>query len=209
MKGGIYSKQPGGKHHLDELEQPIAMRPECLAQERTKLIVGHTKADSGGCWTARTSTGTIITTCSGKMLSNSNRREFNNAAGAPLFVLRRSRFSISQSFWLESPQGQRSVDIKVKWALLQAKLDVSLKNAASDAQEEVKLDVRSADPSSMVTTVSCDGKRVAIIRRKQEPKTNPPKFLPEYDVDVVSGLDLALVSLRNCIENVCKKTAAD
>lgn len=185
---------PRGKHHLDEIDHAIAIRPECLAKERTKLIVGHTKAESGGCWTARTSTGTIITTCSGKMLSSSTRRDFNNAAGTPLFTLRRSRFSISQTFWLEAPQGDRSVDIKVKWALLQAKLDVSLKNAASDAREEVKLEVRSSDPSSLVTTVTCEDKRVAIIRRKQDPSSTVHKFLPEYDVDVASGLDLALVS---------------
>lgn len=55
-----------------------------------------------------------------------------------MFALRRSRFSISQTFWLESPNGDRSADIKVKWALLQAKLDVSLKNAASDTSEEIK-----------------------------------------------------------------------
>lgn len=75
LKRGVMAKNtlPGGKHHLDELGQSIAVRPEHIAKERTKLIVGHTKAESGGCWTARTSSGTIITTCSGKMLSSSTR----------------------------------------------------------------------------------------------------------------------------------------
>jgi len=74
-------------------------------------------------------------------------------------------------------------------------LDVTLRNAASEAQEELTLQVRGADSNNLVTHIVCSQSKVAIVRRKFDPHSALIILSPEYDVEVTKGVDMALVGL--------------
>lgn len=88
---------------LTALRQRIAIRPDCIADERTTLLVQQKAAWSHGDFIARKADGTTILTSNGKVLSNSARKEFQDASGLPLFSLRRAWFSLTRHYWLELP----------------------------------------------------------------------------------------------------------
>lgn len=174
-------------------KQPIAIRPDCIAPEQTTIHVRQKAAWSHGDFISRKTDGTIILTSEGKILSNSARKEFLDGSGLPLFSLRRAWFSLTRHYWLELPGGQDILTIRQKASFGKIKLDFTVHNAASPDREEVVLESRGLDWQNAVTDVLCDGKKVAMIRRKFNENTISYKFLPEYDVDVAEGMDTALV----------------
>lgn len=179
---------------LNASKQPIAIRPDCITNERTTILVKQKAAWSHGDFIAQKADGTPILTSSGKVLSNSARKEFQDASGLPLFSLRRAWFSLTRHYWLEIPGGQEVLSIRQRWWFGKVKFDCMIRNALSHGQEVV-FEVRGADMLNTKTDVLYDGKKLASIQRKMDHHTMSYKFLPEYEVDVAGGADTALVIL--------------
>ena len=184
---------PASKSLLDPPKQPIAIRPECIATAPTTLLIKQDISWSRGDFTAKTPDGSTILASTGKIGSNSARKEFKDASGLPLFTLRRSWFSFSQAWWLELPGGHRILSVRYRWALGQVKLDVTLRNAASAGQEEVTLKVRGVDVNNFSTNVICDERKVALVRKRFDRFIPALSLSPEYEVEVAEGMDTALV----------------
>lgn len=175
-------------------KQPIAIRPDCIANASTTILVKQKIGWSQGDFIAQRADGTTILTSNGKVLSNSARKDFQDASGLPLFSLRRAWFSLTRHYWLEIPGGQEVLTVKQKWSFGKIKLDFTVRNAMSDGQEVV-LEVRGVDMLNSITEVSYSGKKLASIQRKMDPHAMSYKFLPEYKIDVAEGVDTALVKL--------------
>jgi hypothetical protein len=89
-------------------------------------------------------------------------REFKDASGHPLFVLRRKWFTFENAWFLELPGGGGGEDMtgtRLRWSWTRGKIDLMLKNAAErsrgdvkgeDGEEggaEVKLEIKGQDAS--------------------------------------------------------------
>lgn len=183
---------------LATLEQPLAIRTDCITPQRTSLHVKQDLSWSSGDFTAKSADGALILSCDGKVWSNSARKEFKDASGLPLFSLRSSWFSMSKAWRLELPgDGHLIMAVRPRWSFGKVKLDCTFKNAASDVDgQDVILEVRGQDFQNMVTHISCGESRVASVRRMFDSGGRGANLLfkPEYEVDVAEGMDTALVS---------------
>lgn len=90
---------------------------------------------------AKNDDDTIILTSTGIVFSSTNRMEFKDSSGLPLFNLRRPRLSLLQRWWLELPGGDKILSVKQRWSWAGTKFDITLKNAASEAHEDLTLEV--------------------------------------------------------------------
>ncbi|KAI4281216.1 MAG: hypothetical protein L6R38_003878 [Xanthoria sp. 2 TBL-2021] len=178
---------------LSTLKQSIAIRPDCITHEHTTFTVKQKAAWSHGDFVARNANGTTVFTSSGKLLSNSARREIEDASGLPLFSLRRSWISLTRHYWLELPGGEEILKVQQHLSFGKIKLDFMLRNAATNDQDEVVLQLRGADMLNEVVEVLNAEEKVASIQRKTDGHSMSYKFLPEYEVEVAEGVDTSLV----------------
>jgi len=185
---------------LTTLEQPLAIRTNCITIHRTTLHVKQDRSWSNGNFTAKNAEGTLILSCDGKVWSNSARKEFKDASGLPLFSLRSSWFSMSKAWRLELPgDGHLIMAVRPRWSLGKVKLDCTFNNVASGGDgDEVTLEVRGQDTQSLVTHISRGESKVASVRRMFDSGGKGANWLfkPEYEVDVAEGMDMALVSYQ-------------
>jgi uncharacterized protein YxjI len=179
---------------LKPLKASIALRPEFIAPERTVLHLTQHRSWSGGDFTARAPDGATILTSSGKWGSMSGRKELKDPSGLPLFDLRMSLFSFSNTWYLELPGGgQRILSMRYRLTMRQVKLEVTLKNAASATDEEVTLQVQGEDSHLVSTRVLFQGRPVAVIRKKSN---GTFKVFSEFEVEVAAGMDQTLVGAK-------------
>lgn len=178
-------------------QQPIAIRKEHLTPSRT--IINIKQRDNS--WLGRNFTirdayaGSTLFTVEGKSFSNSQRREFRDASGLPLFELRRRYFTLTYSWELILPGGRRFggssdedkiLSSRLRWSWwTRDKLDVTLRAVAAASQrrqqhetrsenpenedaketEDVTLQVRGQGPWHITTHVIVGGRKVAHICR--------------------------------------------
>ena len=197
-----------GRPVLDTPDYPIAIRPEHTTVTPTNLHIRQHLSWSNGDWTAKGADGATFLTTTGKVWSNSARKEFQDASGLPLFTLRRSWISVAKAWRLELPStaGDEIATIRLHWSLGRIKLDLKiLSNAASNEDEsnaasavgksEVLLEVRGQDPQHYVTNILHEGRKVAVVKRVFDERDRAGfKMKPEYEVEVAEGVDLSLVS---------------
>lgn len=136
--------------HLPPAPHPIAIRKEHITPSQTIInIKQHDDAYLGHDFTIRDAySGSKLFTVEGKSLSNSQRREFRDASGLPLFELRRRYFTAKNAWELNLPGGARRrswtgrgedgdeekiLSTRLRWSWTRDKLDVTLKrgNAAA------------------------------------------------------------------------------
>ncbi|KZF20105.1 hypothetical protein L228DRAFT_250545 [Xylona heveae TC161] len=165
---------------LNTVAPPIAVREEYIAPSKTTITVKQNdKAWLGRDFTIRNPSsgdydydnnddddnGPVLFTVECKAMSNSQRREFRDASGLPLFELRRKWLALSDAWTLRLPGSRDSIisnsscsnssgngsnsngsrdanDANIltgslKWSLGRPKFDVKLRNAAvPDAAKE-------------------------------------------------------------------------
>ena len=184
----------GSKSPLQPLKEPIGLRTESIVSQRSILLVTQRHSWSGGDFTVRTPDGVTILTSSGKLASTSGRKEFKDASGLPLFDLKMSWFSLSNSWYLELPGGQRILSVRSKWFLRRLKLEVTLRNVASRTHEEVTLKVHGEDFHLGSTRVLWQERPVAVVRKKLDLLNTKPGVTSEFEVEVAAGMDQVLVS---------------
>ncbi|KAI9746359.1 MAG: hypothetical protein M1818_000071 [Claussenomyces sp. TS43310] len=113
--------------------------------------------------------GSTLLTIIGKCFSNSQRREFKDASGLPLFELCPRYFRSEDAWFGELPGGggENLLSVALKGSMRRDKLEVTLTNAAApeEAAEDGTLVVRGQDFSRIAAHVMVQENRVADIRR--------------------------------------------
>ncbi|KAL2006984.1 hypothetical protein VTN00DRAFT_8422 [Thermoascus crustaceus] len=143
--------------HLPPAPHPISIRKEHITPSQTIInIKQHDDAYLGRDFTIRDAySGSKLFTVEGKSLSSSQRREFRDASGLPLFELRRRNFTAKNAWELNLPGGghghgnarrrswtgrggedgdeEKILSTRLRWSWTRDKLDVTLKrgNATS------------------------------------------------------------------------------
>lgn len=120
-----------------------------------------------------------------------NLEEITTADGEPLYTLRKETFSIPHSYYLESPTGERLLQLNARFALLSPpKLDVQFKNVLGGG-EDVKLKIKGTF-FNRFCDITWNDLLVARVRQKFWDMGN--LFGRQtYGVEVAPNVDLALV----------------
>ncbi|KAJ5782540.1 hypothetical protein N7457_004314 [Penicillium paradoxum] len=187
-------------------KQPIAVRLEHIAPRSMSLRVKqHSLSWSGGDFTISEwsndengSSGNPKTlfTVNGKIASLTQRHQFLDKTGLPLFDITRNLAGVT--WFVKLPGGSLScepiVTIAPRWSYFKDKFDVYVANAAMDGKEVV-IEARGQDIWKLRTNFYVNGTLVMTSKRTDKLTTYIPGKRPEWRMDVAEGMDLALASV--------------
>lgn len=203
----LVKQEDHARLHLDPPKQPVALRKEFIARSATTITIKQLDHTWYGLdFTVTKSDGSPLFTVDGKPRSMSQRRQFKDHTGLPLFDLCRKWLS-KNAWFVELPGGGGSSHLLTgvfKSTLGLPKFDIVMKNAVvpekAEAGEDVTIEVRGKDGNYLTTHITIDGCKVAQVRRIPSPKEQLRVYTargnrPKWEVDVAEGMDLSLVGL--------------
>lgn len=194
---------------LAVLKQPIAIRTEHVATERTTLRVrqSHTSI-FGGDFTISRDDSTYhagpsdhfqpieLLSVKGKVLTWSQKRAFLDSSGLPLFDLYCKPLS---AVWYVELPGERTntpmVQLVPQRSTFKDKFDVYVRNAADDGRQVV-LEARGQDIWKLRTNFYLGDACVMTAKRTDKMAVYVPGRKIEWVVDIARRLDASLVSCR-------------
>lgn len=186
---------------------PIALYPAYVTSQPTMLIVKqHFKTLESGDFTCFRSDSSVLFEVIGEKRSGSRRRQLvDSATGESLFKLRRRYLNLKEQWYLEFPNSERAqghrnpyFSVAMKWKGW-ADFDVTMANMAASGAEVVTLEVRARSARHTTWDVVLQGRN--IIEARKIPGGEAPgetariRNNPAWELDVVAGVDLSLVSL--------------
>ncbi|KAL5001090.1 tubby C-terminal-like domain-containing protein [Aspergillus recurvatus] len=200
---------------LTPCKQPIAIRPEHIAPSTTTIRVNqHSASLSRGKFTISSiprtpaEEPTTLFAVDGNIASWTQRRQFRDASGLPLFEIARKKLGVT--WYLHLPEGTRnshgssgSADEPIatfvpQYSVFKDKFDVHFRNAAPGARdEEVVLAVRGQNIWKTRSHVYLRGKLVMVAKLTGTGKVAVyvPGIRPSWEVTVAEGMDLSLASV--------------
>lgn len=194
-------------------ERPIAIRPEHVAAEPTKLVVRQRALSfSGGditVWSKNAETDADpgsptgdkpppLYTCEGKAVSWTQRRTVFDSAGLALFEIYREKTGVAWFVHVPGGGGDTTEEdrplatLDMETSAFKDKYDVRVRRG--DGREDVQLRVRGQDIWKIRTNVYL-GDDEAVMTAKRQGKLDvyiPGKSLV-WEVDVAPGFDTSLV----------------
>lgn len=188
---------------LKALEHPVANNSDYLrSSPATVWVKQHAKSWSAGDFTIAADRdglsksakdGELLFSVQSKWASWSQKRDFTDASGNPLFQLYRE--SKGRTWFAEMAGPMRALPfakLKPLPCALKDKVDVHVLNQAKEGGEVV-LQVRGQDVWKRNTMVYLNDSVVMTVRRTDYLSVYVPWKRPEWEVKVATGLDLSLV----------------
>ncbi|KAH8697147.1 tubby C-terminal-like domain-containing protein [Talaromyces proteolyticus] len=188
---------------LDQIKQPIGLRPEHVAASPTSIRVkmhGGASSLAASDFTVTTddstpgSTPTKLFSVDGHAVSWQRRRKFRDASDLPLFELARKKVGVTWFVYLPEDNGEPIATLAPKWSALKDKLNVFIRNAAHQG-EQVELEVRGQDIWKLRTNIYMNGSLIMTCKRTDKFAAYIPGKGLEWKVDVAQGVDVSLGSL--------------
>lgn len=185
-------------------ERPVALYPAYITSQPTMLIVKQhfTTSDSGD-FTCFRSDSSVLFEMIGQQKSSSRRRQLMNpATGESLFTLRRRYLNLKEQWYLDFPNNEQSnrqpsFSVAMKWKGW-ANFDVTMDNVASSQAESVTLEIRARSVQHTTWDVILEGRNIIEARKiagvEAPGETARIRNNPVWELDVVTGVDLSLVS---------------
>jgi len=164
----------------------------CLPKETTLVMKEKVWSLSGDTFHITDENGVEVVRCQGTTFSLSDRKEFQDSQGRPLFSLRNKLIAIHKTFYAEAPDGKILFEVKNKFSIGKAKMVATFKNLASN-NADIELLVRGdwIDKSAKITMGDVV---VATISRKLFNARELIGGQQSYYVTVAPGVDLALAA---------------
>lgn len=102
---------------LAPISPPLGVNPSYCAQRQTTLKMKEKVWSIGGDTFHIVDQDNIeVVRCHGKALSFSDRKEFADAQGRPLFALRNKKLALHRTFYGEAPDGKVLFEVKSQWS---------------------------------------------------------------------------------------------
>ncbi|KAH8595820.1 tubby C-terminal-like domain-containing protein [Bisporella sp. PMI_857] len=138
--------------------------------------------------------GVEVVQCRGTTLSLSDRKQFLDARGQPLFALRTKLLALHKTYYGETQDGTTLFTVKAKFSIGKAKMNATFTNLASD-KKEIELCIRGDwfDKSAQIT-IGEGGPVVASINRSVLTAGQIFGGQQTYYVTVAPGVDLSLMA---------------
>jgi len=137
---------------LAPLNPPLGVNPNYCVQKQTTLVMKEKVWSlSGDTFHIVDEQGFEVLQCRGQALSLSDRKEFSDRAGRPLFSLRTRHFSLHKSFYAEGPDGLVLFEVKGKFSIGTSKMVATFTNASNRAPIELVVKGDWFDRSATIT----------------------------------------------------------
>ncbi|KAJ5975805.1 hypothetical protein N7481_009512 [Penicillium waksmanii] len=187
-------------------KQPIAVRLDHIASRPTTLRVNrHSLSWSGGDFTISElvnaeggSSGDTspLFTVNGKVASFTQRHQFLDQTGLPLFDITRKAAGVTWFVRLPDEGSSREpiATIAPRWSYFKDKFDVYISNAAMNG-EEILIEARGQDIWKLRTNFYANGSLVMTSKRTDKLTAYIPGKHPEWQMDVAKGIDLSLAAV--------------
>lgn len=191
---------------MESNNKPVALYPAYITSQPTMIAVKqHFKTSESGDFTCFRSDSSVLFEVVGQKNSSSRRRQLvDPATGESLFKLRRRYLNLKEQWYLEFPipsgeqsNRQPSFSVAMKWKGW-ANFDITMENMAASEAEGVTLEIRSRSVRHTTWDVLLGGRN--IIEARKIPGVEAPgaterlRNKPAWELDVVAGVDLSLVS---------------
>ena len=196
---------------LSPLKQPIALRPELVAAEHTRLLIrqegkaasstkftifsaeeGAPADDSGGSTTEKHPPATLLTV-DGKYSSAEERRTLYDASSLPLFDLYHSPRGTTWHFEVPGGNSPSVAFLEPQNSRTKDDYKLQLRNAAANGQDTV-LHVKGQDSWKLRTNVYLADEVVMTTKRLDMLSVYLPGKRVEWIVDVAQGMDVSIAT---------------
>lgn len=186
---------------LDNLEQPIGLRPDLVAAETRRLRIKQhagfgpsdfTVTGTGNDSSEPESAPATLFSVDGHVMSWQQRRKFRDGSGLPLFEVARKKAGVTWFVHLPGDGGEPIATITTRFHAFKDKFDVYFDNAAGNG-EKIQLETRGQDIWKLRTNVYFGERMVMTCKRTDKMSVYVPGKSLEWDVDVVQGMDMSIV----------------
>ncbi|KAL3424743.1 DUF567 domain protein [Phlyctema vagabunda] len=177
---------------LQPVHPPLGVNPAyCVPQQTTLVLKEKVWSLSGDTFHIVDQNGREVVQCRGQAFSISDRKEFADTSGRPLFSLRTKLLSIHKSFYAEAPSGGHLFEVKGKFSIGSSKMIALFTNASNKAPVEL---VIKGDWFDRSATISMGNIVVAQIGRSFFNMREIFASQQSYFVTVAPNVDLALIA---------------
>ncbi|KAG9232249.1 tubby C-terminal-like domain-containing protein [Amylocarpus encephaloides] len=177
---------------LAPVNPPLGVFPAYYAPNQTTLVMKEKVWSlSGDAFHIVDEHGREVVQCRGQTFSLSDRKEFADASGKPLFSLRNKLLSIHKSFYGETADGTQLFAVKGKFSIGTSKMIATFTNASDQAPIELLVKGDWLDRSA---TITMGNVVVAQISRSYFNMREIFGGQQTYYVICAPGVDLALMA---------------
>jgi len=178
--------------HLAPIHPPLGVNPQyCMPRQTTLCLKEKVWSLSSDTFHIVDSDGVEVMQCRGQAFSLSDRKEFADNRGMPLFSLRTKLLSIHKSFYAEAPDGRILFDVKGKFSIGTRKMTATFTNASNHAPIELHVKGDWLDRSA---TIRLGNVVVAQISRSFMNMRQIFGGQQTYYVTVAPGVDLTMIA---------------
>jgi len=137
---------------LAPIQPPLGINLSyCVPKTTTLQMQEKAFSLSGDTFHIRDENNQEVLQCQGQAFSISDRKQFSDASGRPLFSLRTKLLSIHKSFYAELPDGSIGFEVKGKFSLGTSKMIATFTNASTHAPIELVVKGDWLDRSAKIT----------------------------------------------------------
>ncbi|TVY48483.1 Protein LURP-one-related 15 [Lachnellula cervina] len=177
---------------LAPFNPPLGINPAYCTPKQTILAMKEKVWSlSGDTFHITDEAGHEILQCRGQTFSLSDRKEFADNAGRPLFSLRTKLLSIHKCFYAEAPDGQVLFEVRGKFSIGTSKMIATFQNASNGAPIELLVKGDWLDRSA---TITMGNVVVAQISRSYFNMREIFGGQQTYYVTIAPNVDLALMA---------------
>ncbi|KAF4627723.1 hypothetical protein G7Y89_g10431 [Cudoniella acicularis] len=177
---------------LAPIYPPLGVNPAyCVPKQTTLVMKEKVFSLAGDTFHIVDENGVEVLQCRGQVFSISDRKEFTDTSGRPLFSLRSKLLSLRRSFYAEAPNGSVLFEVKGKFTFGGAKMIATFNNASNSAPIELVVKGNWFDRSA---TIMMGDILVAQISRQFLNMRQILGGAQTYYVTVAPGADLAMIA---------------
>ncbi|KAH6681711.1 tubby C-terminal-like domain-containing protein [Halenospora varia] len=178
--------------HLNPVNPPLGVFASyCVPKQTTLVMKEKVWSLSGDTFHIVDENGQEVVQCRGQTFSISDRKEFADAHGRPLFSLRTKLLSIHKSFYAEAPDGNEIFQVKGKFSIGTSKMIATFVNQSNGQPVELLVKGDWLDRSA---TITMNGAVVAQISRSYFNMREIFGGQQTYYVTIAPHVDLALMA---------------
>jgi len=164
----------------------------CHPRQTTLVLKEKVWSLSGDTFHVTDENNVEVVRCRGTTFSLSDRKEFQDPQGRPLFSLKNKLVAIHKTFYAEAPDGKVLFEVKSKFSIGKAKMVVTFQNLASN-NANIELMVR-GDWLDRSATITMGEVVIAQVSRKMFNMREIVGGQQSYYCTVAPGVDLAMVA---------------
>jgi len=177
---------------LAPVTPPLGVNPNyCMAKQTTLVLKEKVWSLSGDSFSVTDEAGMAVCKCQGKTFSFSDRKEFADNQGRPLFDLRNKLMSIHKTFYAQAPNGDHLFEVKSKFSIGKSKMIATFNNASTNAPIELLVKGDWFDRSA---TITLNGMVIAQISRHFMNMREIFAGQQTYYVTIAPNVDLAMMA---------------